>query len=66
MDSVAAALHPEKSDALYYVLDPALNGMHRFSESYDEFLSNKAAYQEALAARDAENEEEEEEGDDEA
>jgi UPF0755 protein len=51
--SVDAALHPEKNDYLYYVLDPALNGMHRFSEGYDEFLSNKAAYQEAIASRDA-------------
>jgi UPF0755 protein len=50
MASVDAALHPKKGDQLYYVLDPALNGMHRFSASYDEFLANKAAYQEALAA----------------
>ncbi|MDR2162339.1 MAG: endolytic transglycosylase MltG [Clostridiales Family XIII bacterium] len=54
MDSIDAALHPDKNDYLFYVLDPALNGMHRFSESYDEFLVNKAAYKEALAARDAE------------
>ncbi|MDR1495883.1 MAG: endolytic transglycosylase MltG [Clostridiales Family XIII bacterium] len=52
--SVDAALHPEKNDYLFYVLDPALNGMHRFSASYDEFLVNKDAYQAALAARDAE------------
>jgi UPF0755 protein len=58
MDSVDAALHPEENDYLYYVLDPALNGMHRFSESYDEFLLNKAAYQEAIAERDAETGEE--------
>jgi UPF0755 protein len=51
-ESVDAALHPEKGNNLYYVLDPALNGIHRFSESYEDFLSNKAAYQEAIAARD--------------
>jgi len=55
IESVNAALHPEKNKYLYYVLDPALNGMHRFSEGYDEFLSNKAAYQEALAERNAES-----------
>jgi UPF0755 protein len=53
IDSVDAALHPGENDYIYYVLDPALNGMHRFSESYDEFLSNKAAYQEAIAERDS-------------
>jgi UPF0755 protein len=54
IDSVNAALHPGKNKYLYYVLDPALNGMHRFSEGYDEFLSNKSAYQEAIGARNAE------------
>ncbi|MDR3225718.1 MAG: endolytic transglycosylase MltG [Clostridiales Family XIII bacterium] len=54
IDSVNAALHPGKNKYLYYVLDPALNGMHRFSEGYDEFLSNKSAYQDALAERNAE------------
>jgi UPF0755 protein len=53
MASIDAALEPAENDYLYYVLDPALNGMHRFSEGYDEFLVNKDAYQEALAARDA-------------
>jgi UPF0755 protein len=52
MECVTAALHPEKNNYIYYVLDPALNGMHRFSESYDEFLADKAAYKEALAERD--------------
>jgi UPF0755 protein len=63
MDSVDAALHPEENDYIYYVLDPALNGMHRFSESYDEFLSNKAVYQEAIAERDAGTEAEGEDAD---
>jgi UPF0755 protein len=57
MDSVDAALYPDDNDYLYYVLDPELNGMHRFSHSYDEFLVNKEAYQNALAERDAEGEE---------
>jgi UPF0755 protein len=52
-DSLDAVVHPDDNDYIYYVLDPALNGMHRFSKSYDEFLSNKAAYQDALAERDA-------------
>jgi UPF0755 protein len=54
IDSIDAALHPEENDYLYYVLDPALNGMHRFSAGYDEFLVNKEAYKKALAERDAE------------
>jgi UPF0755 protein len=52
MECVTAALHPEKNDYIYYVLDPALNGMHRFSVNYEDFLADKAAYKEALTARD--------------
>jgi UPF0755 protein len=53
ISSVDAALHPKKGKQLFYVLDPALNGMHRFTENYDEFLVDKQAYQEAIAARDS-------------
>jgi UPF0755 protein len=60
MASVEAALYPGENDYLYYVLDPALNGMHRFSVGYDEFLANKAAYQEAIAERDADADAEDE------
>jgi UPF0755 protein len=61
MASIDAALDPAENDYLYYVLDPELNGLHRFSEGYDEFLVNKESYQEALAARDAEEASEDEE-----
>jgi UPF0755 protein len=63
IDSIDAALHPGENDYLYYVLDPALNGMHRFSAGYDEFLVNKEAYKKVLTERDAEVDED---GEDEA
>lgn len=40
--SLEAALNPEPGPWLYYVLANK-NGEHTFSESYDEFLKNKAA-----------------------
>lgn len=42
--SIEAAANPADGDWLYYVLGDC-EGNHRFSESYDEFLQNKAAYQ---------------------
>jgi UPF0755 protein len=43
-ESLAAAAAPEEGDWLYYVLADC-DGNHAFSVSYDEFLQNKAAYQ---------------------
>ena len=42
--SLEAALAPADGEWLYYVLADC-EGHHAFSESYDEFLQNKAAYQ---------------------
>ena len=43
--SLAAALNPADTDLFYYVLADCA-GHHAFSETYDEFLVNKAAHQE--------------------
>ena len=42
--SLEAALHPADTDLFYYVLADC-EGHHAFSETYEEFLRNKAAYQ---------------------
>lgn len=44
LESLKAALAPAEGEWLYYVLADC-EGHHAFSESYDEFLENKAAYQ---------------------
>lgn len=46
--SIKAALYPESTQYVYYVLDAKMDGSHRFSKSYDEFLKNKNAYINAL------------------
>lgn len=43
-ESLKAAAAPADGEWLYYVLGDC-DGNHRFSESYEEFLQNKAAYQ---------------------
>lgn len=48
VDSINAALYPETTDYLFYVLSPEKNGTHRFSNSYAEFEKNKAAYKASL------------------
>ena len=52
IESINAVLNPEVHDYIFYVLDPALDGTHRFSASASEFEDNKALYYEALEARD--------------
>jgi UPF0755 protein len=42
--SLDATAHPAKGDWLYYVVSDC-DGHHAFSESYQEFLDNKALYQ---------------------
>ena len=42
--SIKAALNPEQTDLFYYVLIDC-EGHHAFSETYDEFLVNKAEYE---------------------
>ena len=42
--SLEAALHPADTDLFYYVLTDC-EGHHAFSETYEEFLDNKAVYE---------------------
>lgn len=44
LESLRSALEPADGPWLYYVLNDC-EGHHAFSESYDEFLENKAIYQ---------------------
>jgi UPF0755 protein len=44
IESLEAALEPARGDWLYYVLADC-SGRHAFSDSYDDFLHDKAAYQ---------------------
>lgn len=44
LESLQAAAEPANGEWLYYVLGDC-EGNHKFSVSYDEFLQNKAAYQ---------------------
>jgi UPF0755 protein len=48
--SIKAAARPADVPYVYFVVKPYTCGEHAFSVSYDEFLQNAAAYQEALEA----------------
>ena len=50
--SIKAALYPEDTKYLYYVLSDKLDGSHNFSESYEEFEKNKDAYYNAKEAEE--------------
>ena len=51
MDSIKAALEPDENDYIYFVLSADLDGRHRFSSDYNEFLRNKDAYYAAVEGR---------------
>ncbi|MDR0875612.1 MAG: endolytic transglycosylase MltG [Clostridiales Family XIII bacterium] len=51
MASIEAALYPDDNDFIFFVLSADLDGTHRFSADYDEFLENKDAYYAAEEAR---------------
>jgi UPF0755 protein len=51
MASIEAALYPDDNDFVYFVLSPDLDGSHRFSADYNEFLRNKDAYYAAEESR---------------
>ena len=44
VSSIEAALHPADTDYLYYVASPAMDGTHRFSSDYNQFLKDREAY----------------------
>jgi len=48
MASIVAALFPDEHDYIFFVLSPDLDGSHRFSSDYNEFLANKDEYYAAI------------------
>ena len=42
MDSLKAALNPDETDYIYYVLTDTKTGEHKFAVTYDEHLANIA------------------------
>lgn len=46
-DAIKAALYPAGTKYLYFVAKPALDGTNAYSETYEEFLKNKAAFDKA-------------------
>lgn len=44
IDSIKAALYPGDTNYYYYVLSAEKNGSHKFSNTYEEFLTNKKEY----------------------
>ena len=46
--SIKAALYPDKTDYLYFVVSEKLDGSHNFSKSYSKFQKDSAAYEKAL------------------
>lgn len=50
-ESIKAALYPEDTDYLYYVVSEKLDGTHNFSKDYNQFLKDKDAYSKALAEK---------------
>jgi UPF0755 protein len=48
IECIEAVLNPEKTDYLYYVLKPELDGRHNFTKNYDDFLKFKDAYMKAI------------------
>ena len=51
MASIVAALFPDEHDYVFFVLSPDLDGSHRFSSDYNEFLRNKDEYYAAIEDR---------------
>lgn len=46
--SIKAALYPEDTDYLYFVVSAKMDGSHAFSSNYNQFLKDKDAYYAAL------------------
>ncbi len=47
-ECISAALYPETTDYLYYVLKPDNSGLHNFAADYDTFLAYKDEYLQSL------------------
>lgn len=46
--SIKAALYPEDTDYIYFVVSEKLNGSHNFSKDYNKFLNDSKAYYDAV------------------
>lgn len=47
MDAVKAALEPADTEYLYFVASPEMDGTNRYSVTYEDFLKDKAEFDEA-------------------
>ncbi len=47
IDAIRAALSPAQTDYLYFVASPEMDGTNRYSETYEQFLKDKADFDEA-------------------
>lgn len=47
VDAIEAALHPAETKYLYFVARPKLDGTNVYSETYEEFLKDKEAFDKA-------------------
>ena len=50
--SIKAALYPEDTDYLYFVVSDKLDGTQKFSSDYNQFLKDKDAYYKALEGQE--------------
>ena len=51
--SIRAALWPDKTDYLYFVVSPKLDGTNEFTSDYDEFQKISSEYAKAVEKRDS-------------
>ena len=47
MDAIKAAINPAETDYLYFVASPEMDGTNRYSVTYEDFLKDKAEFDEA-------------------
>ncbi len=47
VDAIKAVLSPADTDYLYFVASPEMDGTNRYSKTYEEFLKDKAEFDEA-------------------
>lgn len=52
MDSIKAAVNPEKTDYLYFVVSAKLDGSMEYTKDYDKFEKFKAEYYDALRKKE--------------
>lgn len=53
--AIEAAVKPEKTDYLYFVLSDKLDGTFKYSSKYTEFEKDKQAYYDAVASQEDQN-----------